>query len=185
MTAPSLNQDLETLLSDLTPACAERVHWRGGQIELDNQVYLTERPSPPSLTSSGRCIVLSRGTVLVMSNPTDTHILPGGRIEPGETIAEATYREVMEETGLELTGIRQIGILVYRHLTPRPAVYQYPYPVFLNTIHVAEATNPDRLTVNDTYELSGEFMPHDVAMSRIAAYQQVLLQEALVKRTHS
>jgi ADP-ribose pyrophosphatase YjhB (NUDIX family) len=179
MTAPSLNQNLESFLTDLSPACSERVSWRGGQIDLENQVYLTDRPSLPSLTSSGRCIVMSRGKVLVMSNPTDTHILPGGRIEPGESITDATRREVREETGLELDGLVQLGILVYRHLTPKPPVYRYPYPIFLNTIYVAEAMNPGDLTVNDTYELAGEFVPHAEALTRIAEYQRVLLGAVL------
>ena len=179
MTATSLNQELESFLSELSPACIERVSWRGGQIELANQVYLTDRPSLPTLTSSGRCIVVSRGKVLLMSNPTDTHILPGGRIEPGETIPEATRREVLEETGLHLDALQQVGVLVYRHITPKPPVYRYPYPVFLNTIFVAEAINPVNLLVNDTYELAGEFLPFDEAESRIAEYQRVLLREAV------
>jgi 8-oxo-dGTP pyrophosphatase MutT (NUDIX family) len=179
MTATSLTQDLESFLSDLSPACSERVSWRGGQIELENHVFLTDRPSPPALTSSGRCIVVSRGRVLLMSNPTDTHILPGGRIEPGETISEATRREVLEETGLRLEQLQQVGILVYQHLTPKPPVYRYPYPVFLNTIFVAEATNPEALLVNDTYELAGEFVAHAEAEPRIAEYQRVLLREAV------
>ena len=161
MTATSLNQDLESFLSDLSPACIERVSWRGGQIELANQVYLTDRPSLPALTSSGRCIVVSRGKVLLMSNPTDTHILPGGRIEPGETIAEATRREVLEETGLHLAGTPADWRPGLPPPHARPAVYKYPYPIFLNTIHVAKAANPERLLVNDTYEIAGEFLPFD------------------------
>lgn len=181
MTTPSLDHDLETFLADLTPACSEQVAWRGGQIQLHTEVYLTDRPAPTGLTSSGRCIVLSGHHFLLMSNPSDTHILPGGRIEPGETIEEATRREVEEETGLRLGPLHQIAILVYRHLTPRPSTYKYPYPVFLNSIYVAEAANPGDLLVNDTYELTGEFVPQEEALGRIAGYQRVLLAEAMAR----
>lgn len=36
--------------------------------------------------------------------------LPGGHVDPGENVAEATVREVLEETGLEIRLGRLIGI---------------------------------------------------------------------------
>jgi len=36
--------------------------------------------------------------------------LPGGRIEAGETVAEACIREVLEETGLQIKVLRLIGV---------------------------------------------------------------------------
>ncbi len=36
--------------------------------------------------------------------------LPGGSVEPGESVSEALVREVREETGLEVAPIRLIGV---------------------------------------------------------------------------
>ena len=36
--------------------------------------------------------------------------LPGGIMEPGESVAEAVAREVLEETGLVVTPVRLVGI---------------------------------------------------------------------------
>lgn len=48
--------------------------------------------------------------------------IPSGHVEPGETVEEAIKREVMEETGLEVTVERLIG--VYSH--PASQVFSYP-----------------------------------------------------------
>jgi 8-oxo-dGTP diphosphatase len=45
----------------------------------------------------GRLLLIRRGTAPGLGSWS----LPGGRVEPGETVGEAVVREVLEETGLE------------------------------------------------------------------------------------
>ena len=58
----------------------------------------------------------SRGRLLVIQRGHDPGrglwSLPGGRVEPGETDAQALVREMREETGLEVRPIRLAGTVV-------------------------------------------------------------------------
>lgn len=47
--------------------------------------------------------------------------LPGGHIEPGESVAEACVREILEETGLQTEVVRLLGVSSNPHM-----IYTYP-----------------------------------------------------------
>lgn len=162
------------------PQSLESVSWRNGQIELELITYVTTTVPPDSLTTSGRCIVLSGKSVLLMHNPCGAHILPGGRREPCESPRSATIREVCEETGIVLTKLEPLAVLVYRHLTPKPVVYPYPYPIFTNIVYGAHVPEHTQVYVSDTYELAGEFVPlHSPVIQCLPKHQQVMLAAAV------
>jgi 8-oxo-dGTP diphosphatase len=52
--------------------------------------------------------------------------LPGGRLDPGETIEQTIIREVKEETGLDVTIVRKVGEYVEKGLKDDVEYEYYP-----------------------------------------------------------
>jgi 8-oxo-dGTP pyrophosphatase MutT (NUDIX family) len=55
-------------------------------------------------------ILTPAGVLLQRRNDNRLWGLPGGGVEPGESVTEAVVREVREETGLEVAPLRLIGV---------------------------------------------------------------------------
>ena len=57
-------------------------------------------------------ILRERDAVLFLRNERDELELPGGRLEPGETIEHAVAREILEETGIiaEAVAVTHAGV---------------------------------------------------------------------------
>jgi ADP-ribose pyrophosphatase YjhB (NUDIX family) len=69
------------------------------------------------LDASGRLLLVRRGRPPAQGRWS----LPGGRVEPGETPAQAAVREVREETGLDVVVSRLVGSV--RRPGPAGSVY--------------------------------------------------------------
>lgn len=56
----------------------------------------------------GRLLLIRRGT----EPQRGRWSVPGGRVEPGETVAEAAVREAFEETGARVRAERELGVVL-------------------------------------------------------------------------
>jgi nucleoside triphosphatase len=85
---------------------------RGWNVTVTTQPGAVERPVPRFIVVG--VVENRRGEYLLCRMPRDRGVfpgewgLPGGGIEPGETLEEAVRREIMEEVGLDLDRIEPL-----------------------------------------------------------------------------
>ena len=157
--------------------------WARVGITLEISAAIGAEPPPLAYVTSVRCVVIRQGQVLVVQDPESYHILPGGRREPGETLAQTLRREVLEETGWTLGALRPLGFIHFHHLTPRPADYPYPYPDFFQIVYLAEAVDyvPSAVQPGD-YELGSAFYPPAAAAALgLSEGERLFLTTALAR----
>ena len=143
--------------------------------------YLCSEAPPADLVSSVRAIVFKGDQVLVMRNLDSTHIVPGGRVEEGETFAETLQRELLEEAGVEIRSGAQIGLVHFRHTTSKPKGYPCLYPDFLWPVCVALFV-PERsdAKVDDDYEIASRFLPlPEVRKLALVDHEKAFLEAAV------
>ena len=172
--------DLGEFLARYAPAAEEELAWSRGQLRLRVACYLSEDLPPLDYVTSVRSLVFQGRQVLVVRNEAEAHIWPGGRREEGEALEQTLRREVLEETGWEVAPISRLGFVRYRHLTPRPPEYRYPYPEFMQVIYAstAIASRPEA-RISDDYEIESAFRPINQARALgITLCQKVLLDSA-------
>ena len=191
--------DLGAFLGGLTAAATEQWHWPKVGLRFDVAAYLTTDEPPLDLVVSVRAIALRGGEAFVFESESDhdggpiataTHVIPGGRREPGEGPDAALVRELREETGCAIAGVpRRLGVFHLRNLTPReqltpppPAPYRYPYPDTLQWVFAAEVTG-SALPSDDPFVLNGRFV--SIAAARVvvgSVTERVFLDAAVASR---
>lgn len=78
---------------------------------------MPEQTHPPSFQAIGVCVVLvdQDGRVLLGKRRNSYKAgwfgIPGGRVEPGEALADCAQRELTEETGLVAQRVEYVGVI--------------------------------------------------------------------------
>lgn len=105
-------------------------------------------------------VIIQDGKVLLGKRAKDPGrgqwILPGGKIEPFESIASAVKREMREETGLEVELGEQIGAfeLINQPTQHRIIVYTYARPIG-GSLHAADDVSELRYFSKDELSVLG------------------------------
>lgn len=129
-----------------------------------------------------QCVLRCQDRVMLMADASgQRHVLPGGRVEAGESYLAALAREIREETGYAVATAELLGACIFTHKTPRPEAYGYPYPTFIHPVYRSEAGRHDRAArENEGYEVPSEF----VTRRDLGAIPLTGGERALVDATH-
>lgn len=176
-----MSANLEHFLHALGASASTEARWTGRfaqRFQVDT--YVSAMLPPTDLTTSVRAIVRVRDKLVALQNRDGIHILPGGRLEPGESHLGALHREIEEETGLVPTWTSPaIGFLHFRHLMPRLANYPYPYPNMFHLVFVTDADGEPRSGDVDGYEERAFLVSHAEALTLADNFVRPLLHAAL------
>ncbi len=170
---------LQAFLAPLVGQVTEIYQWPLARFAVNT--YLHTTPPPITCITSVRAVVLRDGAVLVVRDPTSYHILPGGRREAGERLAETVTREVLEETGWQIELGPLLGFKHFQYLTSPPTEISVPQSDFAQLVYVATAVayRPEAIE-QDGYELGAEFVPlTQITQVALMENERLFLQAAL------
>lgn len=85
--------------------------------------------------------------------------LPGGRMEAGESVAEACEREIFEETGLQVHATRLVGVYSY---SDQLVVYPDGNKAQIVALHFEAEVVGGQLGLSDETTEAGYFTPDEV-----------------------
>ena len=180
-----MNKELCDYLAGGTKLLEVPITWGKGTMPMQLTYYLAGTLPPAPFISSARALVFRGDSVLVVKEANDhLYILPGGRVEKGDSPMETLTREILEETGWMVDGVKLLGLMHFRHLGDKPVGYRYPYPDFVWPVYVVEAVEftPEALQPDDYVSESGFRPVKEVRKLPLDEGELMFLESALALR---
>jgi 8-oxo-dGTP pyrophosphatase MutT (NUDIX family) len=129
---------------------------------------------------TGTIIRNKKGEILLIKNKKwKDWVIPGGHVEPGETIAQTAEREVKEETGLDA---RFVSILDFEEIINSPAFHRPAHFISFHTILEVE----DAAKLHADPEEVSEYkwtLPEEALQEQLDAGIRVLIQNYMLAST--
>ncbi|WP_028399477.1 NUDIX hydrolase [Ectobacillus panaciterrae] len=126
----------------------------------------------PLIIVGSAVIVLNEKHEVLLQLRSDTldWSVPGGAMEPGETIEDTAARELLEETGLHAQAFRFLGVLSGQAL-----YYKYPHgDEVYNVINVFQADGAEGVLQLDEEGLDLKYFPVDRLPKLNATTEKIL-----------
>jgi 8-oxo-dGTP diphosphatase len=133
------------------------------------EVCLTDTLAPFELTRTSFVMpMFDDHSFLLAKNQRRGIEIPGGHVDPGETLADAAIREGWEEVGARITDLYPIGFLRMTIDGDVPEGYKYPYPVSYQQFFSGRITEVVDYIPNE--ECDVPFRCHDLSDPRITRH---------------
>jgi hypothetical protein len=181
--------DLDTLaesfsaeLERRTPLTDAEAIWPTARLR--NRVFIGDFAYPPELMVSARAVVFKGSKVVVVSEiHGERHIEPGGGLEPGETVEEATRREIAEECGWSVDVLTPLGFHYLEPLTPKPPGSTRRWGPMVHALFVTNGVSYSRAARDMTQiETGSRLTPSGRALAELREDQSALLRAAVERR---
>ncbi|MGB6408023.1 MAG: NUDIX domain-containing protein [Planococcus donghaensis] len=105
-------------------------------------VHSTDTSTPKHILSAAAVVLNEQGELLLIKGPRRGWEMPGGQVEEGESLTEATIREVKEETGIDIEIQKFCG------------VYQNVESSICNTLFIAKPIGGQLTTSAESLEVA-------------------------------
>ena len=140
--------------------------------------------APESISIGACAVIINCQQEVLLEKRADNGYwgLPGGSVDPGESVSEALVREVFEETGLTVEIIKLVGI----YSDPREySIMRYPDGSIIHYVSITFYCKPVTGTITCSSEsLDVQYFNVNIIPKRMMIAHRIRLEDAMASSIH-